>query len=214
MGKKNKITISIVLCVMCMLLTLGIGLQIRTIRRTGSTMSNNANENKLRDEVLRWKERYDNAKGDIERVERDLEKQRKLAAAGDEESKSIQEDLMKANKILGLTDVSGKGITITLDDNKEVSSQTTIDISRYIVHDTSIARIVNELKADGAEAISVNEQRIVPTTEILCVGAVVSINRRETGSAIYNKSYWFTRIFGECIKYARRICRIFKELWY
>ena len=210
----NKKIIAITLGAMCILLTLGIGIQVRTISRADSTISSNMKENKLRDEVLRWKERYDNAQDELRRVEKDLERQREVASKKDTESKSIQEELVKANKILGLTDVSGKGIVVTLDDNKEVSSQTTLDISRYIVHDTSIARVVNELKVAGAEAICVNDQRIVPTTEILCVGSVVSINRRKSSSTIYDKSYWFTRIFGKCIKYARGICRIFKKLWY
>ena len=36
--------------------------------------------------------------------------------------------------------------------------------------------VINELKAAGAEAVSVNGQRITSNTEIRCVGPVIQIN--------------------------------------
>ena len=56
----NKKVISLILGLMCMLLSYGIAAQIKTINGTGSTMSTNAKENELRDAVLKSKEKYDN----------------------------------------------------------------------------------------------------------------------------------------------------------
>ena len=58
----NKKYISIVLGLMCFALTLGICIQIKTVSQSNTTVSQNYEENNLRAEVLRYKERYDNTK--------------------------------------------------------------------------------------------------------------------------------------------------------
>ena len=170
---KNKRNIAIMIGIICFLLAVGIAIQIKTIKKTSTAISTNASENSLRDEVLKWKEKYDNAYKDLDRTEKELERKREMTAKESAESSSMQEELIKANKILGLSDVTGKGITLTLDDNKDGS---TGSLMQYIIHDTDIIGVVNELKAAGAEAISINDQRIVPTTQITCVGPAILIN--------------------------------------
>ena len=55
----NKKVISIVLGLMCFALTLGICIQIRTVKDSNSTVSQNYEENNLREEVLKYKEKYE-----------------------------------------------------------------------------------------------------------------------------------------------------------
>ena len=57
----NKKIISIVLGIMCFALTLGICVQTRTVKNSNSTVSNNYEENNLRAEVLKYKEKYDSS---------------------------------------------------------------------------------------------------------------------------------------------------------
>ena len=45
-----------------------------------------------------------------------------------------------------------------------------------LVHDQDLRELVNELKNSGAEAISINGQRIITNTAITCSGAVITIN--------------------------------------
>ena len=52
----NKKTISLILGLMCVVLTFGIAVQIKTINGTGTTISTNTRENELRDAVLKAKE--------------------------------------------------------------------------------------------------------------------------------------------------------------
>ena len=54
----NAKKISLVLGIMCFALTFGICVQVRTVKSSNSTVSNNYEENNLRAEVLRYKERY------------------------------------------------------------------------------------------------------------------------------------------------------------
>ena len=54
--------------------------------------------------------------------------------------------------------------------------------------------VVNELKAAGAEAISVNGQRIISTSAIRCVGPVIQVNYQKVAApfeikAIGNAQY-------------------------
>ena len=41
-------------------------------------------------------------------------------------------------------------------------------------------KVINELKAAGAEALSVNEQRLIATSEIRCAGPTVSVNNQRS----------------------------------
>ena len=66
----NKKVVAAVLGVMCFLLTLGIFVQIKTVKNNNSTVSNNYEENSLRAEVLKYKEKYDNKYKELEKAGR------------------------------------------------------------------------------------------------------------------------------------------------
>ena len=74
----------------------------------------------------------------------------------------------------GLTALEGPGVTVTLDDNKNILIGD--DPNRYVIHYENLLFIVNDLRNAGAEAISINGQRIVVSSEIRCVGNVILIN--------------------------------------
>ena len=57
---ENKKIVGLLLGGMCILLSAGIAIQIRTIKSIGTTSSTNSTENDLRDAVFRAKENYDN----------------------------------------------------------------------------------------------------------------------------------------------------------
>jgi len=166
----NKKQISITLGTMCMLLTCGIVIQLNTIKNATEFVGSSFTETELRDQVLRWKDKYDNTYAELERAEQQLEKRRQQVSKNDENSISLEKELEKNNILLGATDVTGKGVIIQLEDS--------IDL----VHDLDIITIVNELKNAGAEAISVNDQRIVSTTAITCDGNVILINGQKIGT--------------------------------
>ena len=74
----------------------------------------------------------------------------------------------------GLTALEGPGITVTLDDNRNILIGD--NPNRYVIHYENLLNIVNDLRNAGAEAISINGQRIVVSSEIRCVGNVILIN--------------------------------------
>ncbi len=179
----NKKQIGIILGIVCLLLTTAIIVQIKTIKHSGVETNATFSEDSLRDEVLRWKEKSDNASEELSKVEKELEKQRTKATQNDETSKSNEEEIKVSNAVLGLSDVTGEGVEITLQDNQDVTTETaTNDISYYVVHDIDILSVVNELKNAGAEAISINGERIINTTSITCAGNVAQINGEKVGA--------------------------------
>lgn len=75
----------------------------------------------------------------------------------------------------GTTDVEGTGIEILLDDSN-IAKKSNENPNLYIIHDEDLLRVLNELRAAGAEAISLNDQRIVAMSEVRCAGPTISVN--------------------------------------
>ncbi len=90
---------------------------------------------------------------------------------------NIQNEYTKYMMLAGAVDVKGPGVIITLDDGKR-ELYGGEDINNLLVHDLDILMIINELKECGAEAISVNGQRIIDSTSINCSGWTIRINGR------------------------------------
>jgi uncharacterized protein YlxW (UPF0749 family) len=82
---------------------------------------------------------------------------------------TLRMELQQISFKAGLTDVKGDGIVITMNDIG-------ID-SASIIHDMHIVETVNALKIAGAQAISVNGQRIMPFSEQVCAGLKIRINK-------------------------------------
>ena len=182
----NKKVISLTIGAICFILVLAIVIQVKTIKNTNSivnyTLSNN---NDLRDDLLRWKEKYDSVNTEVTKAEKELEETRQLAIQNSPDSIKKERELNINNTALGLTDVSGQGVIETLKDNQGVTNENigiTDDIRSYLVHDANLREIVRKLKISGAEAISINDERIVNNTSIICSGNVIRVNDKKVSS--------------------------------
>jgi uncharacterized protein YlxW (UPF0749 family) len=77
----------------------------------------------------------------------------------------------------GLDPVAGPGVTVTLDDAPEqVQDTADTDIDNLVVHQQDLQAVANALWAGGAEAMSIQGQRVISTTGIRCVGNSVVLN--------------------------------------
>jgi len=181
--KKNQIAIT--LGVMCLILTVAILVQIRTIENTTTTVSQSLKENGLRDEVLRWKERYDESYKALTESTKELEEIRKVATQDDTVANAKQEEIKQNDMLLGTYEVNGPGIIITLSDNNTgmlQNGEQVLDFNQLIVHDDDLIQVINALNNAGAEAISINGQRIVQTTAITCEGNIIKVNGQPVSS--------------------------------
>ncbi|MBQ3145375.1 MAG: DUF881 domain-containing protein [Clostridia bacterium] len=172
-----------------MLLVMGICIQINTIKEAtksvGATLKDNSD---LKNELLKRQGEYEAIYKELEEKEKKLEEIR-LNASTKSEGDTKNEAEIKSNQILlGLTEISGQGFVIELDENREVSSDEVLNINGYLVHEEDLLYIVNELFNSGADAVSINDQRITNTTAILCDGNIIRINGKMVGVPITIKA--------------------------
>lgn len=174
---------AIILAIMCFVLTIGICIQINTVNNNGSTISGSPEENNLKSQVLKMKEKYENQYADLEMAQKELEKQRQNAASSNTELEELEAKIKQANLLLGNTNVTGPGIMVTLSDGK-ADAQMLLDPSNLLIHAENVLEVVNEMRNSGAEAISINGERVVNSTAISCDGNIIIVNGKKVGSPI------------------------------
>ena len=187
----KKWKIALTFGIVCFVLTIAICIQLKTIDDTNSTVSQTLTSNDLRDQILKWKEKYDKASADLEKSEVRLEEIRQKSVQNDESAIYKEEEIKLDNTLLGLTDVIGNGIIITLKDNNTVKKSNIgplDNIELYLVHAGDLVEVVNALRNAGAEAISINGQRITNFTSVYCAGNVVVVNGEKISSPVEIKA--------------------------
>lgn len=174
---KKKTGVGIAIGLMCMILTSTVIIQINTIEEAKKIVGSSYAQSELKEEVLKWKEDYERIYKELANKEKELESARQESTKENGRLSQLQQELDEKNKFLGLTEVTGSGIILTLKDNETLySKEAGVDLNEALVHDGDLREIINEMKNAGAEAISVNGQRIVSTTAINCGGAIITIN--------------------------------------
>ena len=180
---KKQIQLLIIFAIMSMALTYGICIQMKTVNNNGTTVNLTEQQSVLKSEILKTSEKYDNLFEELDRLEDELEKVRANSTSSNSELAILEESIKEKNLALGLTEVTGTGIKIILNDgNAAAITNPFISVSDLLVHDGDLINVVNELFNSGAEAISVNGQRIVSTTAIECDGNVIKVNGTKIGA--------------------------------
>jgi len=107
--------------------------------------------------------------------ERDVLQQqvKELSQSSRSEATSKEQELVKMGA--GVVALQGQGILVSIDDSKRASKPGE-NPNLYLIHDDDILKVINELWAAGAEAMSINEQRLIASSEIRCAGPTLSVN--------------------------------------
>lgn len=96
----------------------------------------------------------------------------------------LKEELKKNRTVAGFETVKGPGIIIRMADNMDENAYgQSLDLD--LIHDADVLRIINDLRVAGAEAISINGQRVLAISEIKCGGPIIRINGKSIGTPIY-----------------------------
>lgn len=93
----------------------------------------------------------------------------------------LRDDISLNMATSGRLSLEGPGIKITMYDNMSPEI-VGFDVNDDVIHDVDVLNILNDLKIAGAEAISINDQRVISTSEIKCAGPVLRINGRSFGT--------------------------------
>jgi uncharacterized protein YlxW (UPF0749 family) len=75
----------------------------------------------------------------------------------------------------GLSPMTGDGVMVQLDDSHTIAAGAT-SLDQAICHSTDLTDILNTAWRGGAQAISVNAQRVVSSTSVYCVGSTIMVN--------------------------------------
>lgn len=115
----------------------------------------------------------------IAQHESELAQHESRAAESSVQLRQFQKGLQDTRLTAGLLRVEGPGIEIILNDRKRDSffSNESYLINYFIVHDSDMLHVINELRGAGAEAISVNGSRIMANSRISCGGPTIHVGK-------------------------------------
>lgn len=192
--KKGKITMTITIGIACFALALVMFMQFKIVNETDITSIEDMREAELRTELASWKSKYQETNQKYEEVAQKVDEYKENKQSNQETKKLVDEELAQVNMNLGTTTVQGEGIEITLRDTEDE------DIRKITSDDLLL--IVNSLKNAGAEAISINEERIVNMSDIVDInGTFIKVNGQRISEpyivkAIGNQSYLESALIG------------------
>lgn len=155
---------SIALTATCVLLGVIIGVQYNTVKQQRLST-----ENQRLSEVTLALNQAQQERDALQKQNEKLEKTLKEY----EEGTYGGADMEELWAFAGLTSISGEGVIVTMNDS---STNLGGDRNAYLVHAEDLLAVVNELNGAGAEAVSINGQRMVGKSAITCAGSIVMVN--------------------------------------
>lgn len=182
--KKGELTLTITLGLICFVLVSTMFMQFNTVNKTDIKAIENMRETELRTQISTINTKIEELQKKYDETIQKKEEYIKNTGEDEKTTKLLQEDLKEAKMLLGLTDVTGDGIIVTLEDNELKN-----------IEAADILELINELRLAGAEAISINDERIVANSEVVDINYsfIVANGQRLTSpyvvKAIGNQSY-------------------------
>ena len=192
--KKGKIPLTIVIAIACFSLVCVMCMQFKIVNQTNITAIENMRESELRTKLTNWKAKYEETEEKYQETQTMLEEYRQKKESNEETNELVEQELEQANMSLGTTDVEGEGIEVILreTENSEIGQ----------INSSDLLAIVNALKLAGAEAISINDERIINMTDIFTINnSFIKVNGQRILApyiikAIGNQTYLESGLLG------------------
>lgn len=202
--KKEKVVMAITIGIACLTLMLVMFMQFKVVRETDITEIENMRESELRVELTNWREKYKELNARYEEVSQKVSEYQNEKESDEKTAQLLQTELEQLNEAVGKTDVEGEGIEIILTDKggTELADEQIVEM----INEEDLLIIVNELFGAGAEAISINDQRIIAKSDIFKLGegnnAFLKVNGQRILSpyvikAIGNQTYLESAVIGK-----------------
>lgn len=174
--------VQILIACLCFLLAFSITLQYKSVTKNKTVgLSELKRVQELENQLINANEEIINLKKENMQLVSDIAIYRRDAASKDDGSRALKSELEKMLLVSSLTPVEGEGIVITLKDSTD-AQVIGENAESYIVHDTDLRSVINELYVAGAEAVSVNGERLYPLSTVRCVGNTVLVNNKRCTS--------------------------------
>lgn len=154
--KIEKKVMIITIGIMSFVLACIMFMQFKVVNETDIAEIETMREEELQEALAQWKEKYEETNAKLEDTNSKIKEYKEKSESREETTKLVEKELQEANSILGKTNIIGNGIEVILTDNNEQA---------YSSND--VLNLINELRAAGAEAISINGERIINKTDIV-----------------------------------------------
>lgn len=158
--KKEKKVMIITIGIISFLLVCTIFMQFKVVNETDIAQIETMREDELEKAVTQWKEKYEEAAEKLTQTNQKIQEYDKRMQSNTETKELIEKELKETEKSFGMTSVTGDGIIITLTDTEEKSYEA-----------MDLLNLINELRLAGAEAISINNERIINITDIVDISS-------------------------------------------
>ena len=133
-----------------------------------------AQEDSYREELIDQQERNRELSQVSSRLQDEIREYEKKFASNENEYEQLVEEAEDLRLLLGDVTGEGRGIRVTLQDGEY--DPTSVNPNDYIVHESHVFKVLNELKISGAQAIAINGQRLMANSFIQCNGPVITID--------------------------------------
>lgn len=200
-----------VMGIVCVLLGFMVTLQLRSVSFNRSIKNAQTLRNdELEKELNSQRTLNEDLAKQVEQLTGDIDNYRREAAERSTYASAINEQLNRAEILAGLAEVSGPGVLVKLNDSSARGPGNSAD---FIIHDDDLRKVVNELFAAGAEAISLNNERIIATTAIRCVGPVVFVNSNKHSVPFTIKAIGNPETLEAALNLRDGVVDILRNLW-
>jgi uncharacterized protein YlxW (UPF0749 family) len=157
-------------------LTLGLLLSVSWQRQaTTSSLASGQDESRIWLSIERLEAEQQELKTTLADLRRQVAERQQEAAAPTDRLQALKGELDRQQLLAGLVPLQGPGVMVTLDDSA-VEVPVGADPNAYIIHEYDLRDIVNLLWIAGSEAVAINDERLVSSSSVYCVGSTVMVN--------------------------------------
>jgi uncharacterized protein YlxW (UPF0749 family) len=114
----------------------------------------------------------------VERLRADVVRAQQRASRATAVEKAAADRIEALGELAGTTPLRGPGLLVELEPSDREPYDRGVEAGAYEIHDSDIQLVVNALFASGAEAVAVNDSRLVSTTPIRAAGDTIVVNFR------------------------------------
>lgn len=129
----------------------------------------------LTDAAFALQKEQNDLKAQLQDLRAQLDRIQSSAASQSGAASELERRLAELKAQAGLSAATGDGVMVQLDDSHTIPAGTT-NLDQAICHSTDLSDILNTAWRGGAQAISVNAQRVVSSTSVYCVGSTIMVN--------------------------------------
>ncbi len=171
-GRKGQLAVGIV----CLVLGLVLSIQFKSVQGSDLDWGGPTQKSQqLSRELKKEKDDKQQLLSQVDLLQRKIKDIEDAESKEDSQLKNLSAELEKYKMISGVRAVKGKGVVVVVDD-PPMGVNYPSDLSVIMINYDLLLSLLNKLNDAGAEAISINDQRIVSNTEIHLAGNNVNIN--------------------------------------